>query len=444
MSGNNRVVWSEGMFLRPQHFQQQARYIENFIEQRCAGLRSYPWGFTDLQLDHQLLGLGKIVITRAQGVFPDGTPFHVPVNDDAPMALQVPEGIHNREIFLCLPLRRPSAMEVEYEMEPDSLSRYQVAEYKVRDNTTMGGGEAEIEIGKLRLRLLLADEQRDEFTCLGVARIVEARVDKSIVLDEGYLPPALDCQALPGLRGFIAELHGMLNHRAESLAGRIGASGRGSVADISDFLLLQIINRYQPLLSHLATLPGYHPEELFRLLLAMAGELATFTGEKKRASEFPPYRHDDLQSSFVPLFTVLRQSLSMVLEQTATAIPLQQRRYGIRVAAISDRTLLSRAAFILAVAADLPGEELRKRLPLQIKIGPVEQIRQLVNMQLPGISVQPLPVAPRQIPYHAGFVYFELDRSGDLWKKLGKSGGIAFHLAGEYPGIQMELWAIKG
>ena len=28
MAGNNRVAWREGMFLRPQHFQAQDRYID--------------------------------------------------------------------------------------------------------------------------------------------------------------------------------------------------------------------------------------------------------------------------------------------------------------------------------------------------------------------------------------------------------------------------------
>ena len=73
-----------------------------------------------------------------------------------------------------------------------------------------------------------------------------------------------------------------------------------------------------------------------------------------------------------------------------------------------------------------------------------EDYRDLVNLQLPGVPVNPVPVAPRQIPYHAGFVYFELDQSHELWAQLASSGGIAMHLAGEFPGLTMECWAIRG
>ncbi len=444
MSRNNKVVWSEGMFLRPQHFQQHARYMENFIEERSSVLRSFPWGFRELQLDQQLLGLGKIAISRASGVFPDGTPFSIPDDDEPPLAMDVPENTREVQVYLGLPLRRPGTPEVDSSGDPESLARYQPVEYEIRDNSTIGGGEAGVQIGQLRSRLLLEGEHLDEYACLGVTRIVEMRVDKSVLVDEHMLPPALSCQASPALSGFLTELHGLLNHRSEALAARMAVSGRGGAADIADFLLLQAVNRYQPLIAHLSTLAGFHPESFYQLAVSMAGEMATFTSNEKRSPEFPPYKHDDLQATFAPVFDALRQSLSMVLEQNAISIPMQERKFGIRVATVTDHSLLDHASFILAVSADIPTEDIRKRFPTQIKIGPVEQIRQLVNVQLPGIRVRPMPVAPRQIPFHTGFVYFELDRSNELWAQLKTSGGFAFHLGGEFPGIQMEFWAIKG
>ena len=91
----------------------------------------------------------------------------------------------------------------------------------------------------------------------------------------------------------------------------------------------------------------------------------------------------------------------------------------------------------------MPAEELRRRFPSQLKIGPVEKIRDLVN-RAPGRAGHPMPVAPRQIPFHAGFVYFELDQSHELWTQLQASGGVAFHLPELFPGLALEFWAIRG
>jgi type VI secretion system protein ImpJ len=92
----------------------------------------------------------------------------------------------------------------------------------------------------------------------------------------------------------------------------------------------------------------------------------------------------------------------------------------------------------------MPAETLRRLFPTQVKIGAVENIRELVNVALPGIAVRPLPVAPRQLPFYAGATYFELDRGSQHWAQMQNSGGFAIHLAGEFPNIRLELWAIRG
>ncbi|MGO4842190.1 type VI secretion system baseplate subunit TssK, partial [Rhizobiaceae sp. 2RAB30] len=107
--------------------------------------------------------------------------------------------------------------------------------------------------------------------------------------------------------------------------------------------------------------------------------------------------------------------MSAVLDRGAIPIPLTEHRYGIRVATLSDRSIVSKYTFILAAQSSMPADALLRRLVGQVKIGPVEQIRELVNAALPGIMPRALPVAPRQIPYHTGKAYFELDRTSAMW-----------------------------
>src|SRR6202012_1815054 len=60
-----------------------------------------------------------------------------------------------------------------------------------------------------------------------------------------------------------------------------------------------------------------------------------------------------------------------------------------------------------------------------------------------AIAVEPLPMAPPRMPYYAGDTYFQLDRSGDLWKQLNVTKAIALHIAGDFPGLQLKPWALK-
>ncbi len=444
MTWRNRVIWSEGMFLRPHHFQQHDRYLENLLESRCAPMKAYSWGVTDFKIDNDLLSQGKIALSVCQGIMPDGTPFDIPHEDAPPKILTIPDNTREETVYLALPAKRRGQTEADTRESPDILARYLPYEKEIEDSNATADTKADIQTGRLHLQLMLDSDDRSQFITTPIARITELRSDKNILLDDSFIPPCVHCNAVSGLQGFLEELQGLLHHRGEALAGRITESGRGGAAEIADFMMLQAVNRWEPLFTHLSDVQGLHPEEFYRAGVQMAGELTTFTAKNKRPDELPAYQHDDLKTTFTGVMTSLRQSLSMVLEQNAIPIPLQERKYGIRVAPLADHKLFDSANFVLAVSAQLPADTLRTRFPTQVKIGPVEQIRQLVNSQLPGIGIRPLPVAPRQIPYHAGFNYFDLDRNSELWKQLKSSGGFAFHIGGEFPGIELEFWAIKG
>lgn len=444
MTHEDKVVWYEGMFLRSQHFQQQDRYVERLVRERMAGLVPYGWGLREFKLDRASLENGKFALTEASGVFPDSTPFSMPQLDMLPPALELPEGASGKRVFLAIPERRSTASEFGGGDEAEAVARYDMSETEVFDAIEGSSQAAPVTVGRLRMSYLLEGGSTTGYTLLGAARVQEVRSDRKAVLDESYIPPLLNAAAAPPLAAVMTELVGLLRHRGEAIAGRIGGGGARGVSDVADFMMLQAINRYEPMLMHLSRISTVHPERLFCLLAGMAGELASFTARGRRTPEFPEYRHDDLQASFRPVIAAIRQSLSAVLETPAVQIPLQDRGHGVRVGVIPDKSLLTNAGFVLAVRADMPQEEIRTSFPKLVKIGPVEQIRELVNVALPGIRIRPLPVAPRQIPFHSTAVYFELERGTQIWKQLASSGGIAIHVAGDFRDLSVELWAIRG
>ena len=444
MSWDSKVVWSEGMFLQPQHFQQHDRYLERLIEARTAPMAPYRWGHAQMRVDEASLKLGKIALASGRGILPDGTPYDFPASDSSPLPLDIAADAKDEMVFLAAPLRRFGSDEADLAgSDSVGLTRYRVSEFDVPDNNTDAERAALVQIGHLRLRLMLKRDLTDAYACLGVVRVVERRPDNQVLLDTSYIAPTLSVRDSATLAGYVREIQGLLHQRGEALAARLSQPGRGGVAEIADFLLLQTVNRFEPVFAHLGEVSVLHPERLYAACLMLAGDLCTFSRDNRRPPTYPDYNHDDPATCFTPVINDLRRSLSMVLEQSAIPIELQDRKYGVRVAIIPDAELLKSAAFVLAVNAQMPTEALRVRFPTQVKMGPVERIRDLVNLQLPGIGLHNLPVAPRQIPYHAGFNYFELERGGDLWKQLERSGGLAMHIAGDFPGLEMEFWAIR-
>ncbi|HJZ70209.1 MAG TPA: type VI secretion system baseplate subunit TssK [Vicinamibacterales bacterium] len=443
MSSHSRVIWSQGLFLQPQHFQQQERYVERFVETRCRPLVPHAWGFTEIEFERDLLAIGKVALRRVAGVFPDGTPFQLPDDDPLPAPIDIGTDVRGQILYLAVPLRRPGESEAVRDGSVDDLARHDIRQVPASDSSATASDPAMLEVGSLRTRLLLAEEVTGAYTCVPLAHVIECRADRQVVLDDQFIPTVLHVRAARPLAAFTSELLGLLHQRGEALAGRVSATGRGGAAEFADFLMLQAINRYEPLVAHHADAGDLHPESLFRVCVSAAGEFATFTTPRKRPPKATAYRHDRLRESFDPVILSLRESLSKVIVPVAIAIPIEPRRFGISVAIVTDRSLYGSAVFVLAARADSPMEDLRRRFPAQLRIGPVEKIADLVRLQLPGVPVIPLPVAPPQIPFHAGSAYFELDQTDHLWEQLKTAGGVALHVTGEFPGLAMELWAIR-
>ncbi len=444
MSWYSKVTWSQGMFVQPQHFQQNTRYLENFVLNRCAGLVPYDWGIRHLKLDIELLAQGKIALEQCSGRFDDGTPFEFSQAIDTPSILDVPE-LQNTLVYLVLPLRRTGMAEIDTEGNSEGLSRFRAKECDVQDNIESNTHSTKIQVASLNLRLALETDNLGDYSKIAVCKIIERQPDGKIVLDETFVPPCLSCKSVARINGYAAELQKLLQHRAEFLAGQIsdGARGASNSSEISDFLLLQTINRYEPLLMHLSTAKDIHPETLYQFFLQIAGELTTFTKQNRRPSIYPAYQHDKLHETFTPILQELRLSLGVVMQKSSQQLEVQKKNFGIFVSPLSDSASINDSYFILAAKSTINDNELRQHLPQQAKVGPLEQIRELVNLQLPGIGIRALSTAPRQIPYRRGYTYFELDKKTDLWKHMDKSKGFAFHIGGEFPDLELEFWAVK-
>ena len=444
MTWTNKVIWTEGMFLQPQHLQQHDRFLAQQAQMRLAATSPYGWGHLSLSLDSAALNLGKVAITAAQGIMPDGLAFDVPGQDPAPAALDIPTDARDQLVVLAITLQRPGVAETDAESDTGSMPpRFRSAEVEVGDSNVSGQRMAPIQVGRMNLRIVLARDAGEGVATIGLCKVVERRADNKLVLDASYIPPTLHCGGNETLAGYLRDLHGLLHQRGEALAARLAQPGRAGVGEIADFLMLELVNRNEPVIAQFRQASVLHPREFFYFVASLLGDLSTFR-EGRRPGTLAPYAHDNPAICFKPLIDGMRQSLSMVMEQTAIPIELQDRKHGVRVAMIPDVELQRNAQFVLAVASQLPGDALRARFPTQVKIGTVERIRDLVNLQLPGVGMRPLPVAPRQIPFHAGFTYFELEtRGNEMWKQLESSGGMAMHVAGDFPGLEIEFWAVR-
>ncbi|GAB0114821.1 type VI secretion system baseplate subunit TssK [Acidisoma sp. C75] len=434
-----RPLWRQGMFMRPQHFQQLGRYVDSQIHARASVLQPAGWGLQTLTLDTSALALGKFVIQACRAIMPDGLVLTLPQGVAGANVLTVPNGTRDKLVLIGVPLSVGDGMEVA---AGDSRIRFTEVTLAARDVTQSNSERQDLTIAVPNAQLFLEGDQPANFVTMPIARIADCH--EGIRLDRDYIPPVLDMHASTALIGFLNELESLLKSKSRALSGESDPlRSQNYTAALIDFLMLQTCNRYLPLLDHYGRFPGTHPETFYRDLLQMAGDFSAFLAPARQPPDFAPYDHLGLMACLQPLLRMIRSALLSLETQGAIALPLQASKFGIWVSPITDRSLLDDARFILSVGADVHPEVLRSRAPSQFKVGPIEQIRELTQLQLPGIKLLPLPVVPRELPYRADAVYLQLEKSGQSWPQLRSSAAFALHVSGDYPGLRMEFWAIR-
>ncbi|AYV45126.1 type VI secretion system baseplate subunit TssK [Caulobacter flavus] len=440
MVSDGRVAWREGLFLRPQHFQQQDRHHDGLLHARTEALRPYPWGVTRLKIDRELASQGLFGLTSCAGVLEDGTPFAFDDGDTRPAAIVIPPDTRDRVIYLTLPRRSAGERLARADLAPND-ARYLVYDRQVSDTYASDPRAEDLELSRLNLCLGVSDEQLTGRTLLGVARVREV-LNGAIDFDDAYIPPCLDIQPTR-LAGYAEHLLARANQQIASLATMAVANIDAGRDALVDFLTLQALNRWGQVLTHLSATRSIHPERLYETFVAMLGDLSGLRENARRVeTPPPPYDHKHLAETFEPIHTRLDILISAISNPSVGELPLRLIEPSYYGAHVKDPTMLRNNAFYLAVTADHPLDEIRHHAPMELKIGAAAQIREMVHRSLHGIRLSPASPPPQIRPL-SGYAYFELDRTGAEWADLVKSPTFGLHVAGQWPGLKLQLWWVK-
>lgn len=437
-----RIVWREGLFIRPQHFQQNDRYYAYELMTRTTELGSNKWGFFELDIDKRLLGMGKVVINHASGILPDGTLFNIKAKDED-LALNISSDDFGKSIYIAVPILIHNSDDVRFEDQENILTRFMAETSLAMPNTNAGeSSTADVVLAKHDFRLLLEDDINDGYITIKVTDVVSVSAGGSVTIDDSYIPTFLHLNKSKDLMSRLNELMSMLTYRVERLSEKISHSVL-QASELGNYLMLQLLNKALSRFHFFLTQDKIHPQDVFLELTTLAGEFAVFMKKDKKLSENFTYKHEDIGGSYNKIIEELKDMLSMVLEQNSISLPIEERKYGIQVVKIKDKKMLKTSQFIFAVSADASTEKIKTILMTNLKMGSIETVRELVNYHLVGFKIKPLSSPPREIPYRVNHLYFQVELTNENRVELERSGGFAFHLSAGLPNVTYALWSIR-
>lgn len=451
MARNHKIVWSEGMFLSPQHFQQWDRYQDGNLNFRLGSTMPLYWGLTGLEVNQDGLENGAFGLLSCRGILPGGVSVDIPGMDDAPPSRAIEEhfvpSLQTLDVYLAIPTDRPGSANCVLEgSDTSGQTRYYREFVQVVDDNT-GDNEQEIPVAKKTLKILFADESLDAHDYIKIAEL-ERMPTGAVVLKDTYVPTCLSISVSPWLLMIVRRLIENLTAKSDELREQFRERGGGAyefgTADVSNLWVFQIINSFIPELNHFYSTQRGHPEDLFRLLARFAGALTVFS-VTIRPVNLPIYDHTDLSRCFGELDGVV-QELLQTLGPTTTRyalLPLREVRESIHEAAIVDYLLSPSYKFYAAFKGGADYGDLITEIPRRVKIASGKDIDFLIGKALRGISVSYSPTPPTAIPKKTGYFYFHLEPQSDFWDDVRQSKTLAIYTPDSFKGIEIELMAVE-
>ncbi len=448
MLENSKVIWKEGLFLQPQHFQQLERTLLNTMHMRFASCFPYDFGLTDLAINAEAVANGLLTISRAAGVMPDGAVFDTRMNAAPPTRPFGDFFSHDQQslnVYIGIPLTiegRPSV--VTAESPHGAQSRYIGKPVQVADEVT-GQQRKEIELGEPNFQVLFEGESLDNFSSMQIARLVR-KADGSINVDPSYLPPMLHASVSRALYEQLRSLLEVLLAKNAALSqGRkqhAGGLAEFKASEETPFRLLQTINMFAPLISHFHASQAVHPYQLYLTLTQFAGALCALSTEVN-IRQLPRYDHYRLEDTFAALIRVIRTVLNADIQAGCVTLPIEQTGPATYVCAVSDQKLFDTGKFFLGVSAAVPEKELVVGTLQRIKMCSRDRLELLIPSAMPGLTLMHAARPPEGLSTKPGFVYFTIDQRGEFWEGIRTAGNIAFYFPNNYPRLSMEMLALK-
>ena len=449
MSKRKRVVWKEGMFLQPQHFQQADRFLQQILTTQWMYINPYFYGISDISFDNTALGNGAVALTSCNGILPDGTLFSLPIEDDPPPSRSFADHFtHDQQacdIYLALPLSAEGRSSVAAGSEgAATLCRYRSQNVTFIDEVT-GAQKKQIEVGVYNFSLLFGDEDLGNHTALRIGRL-RRNPNGQVELDEEYIPPLSQISGSRRLLGQLRSLLELLLAKSTALSqGRKeDATGKAvfRAAEEMAFRLLEAVNTYTPLINHYHFEPRIHPFALFTLLTQFAGALTAFSAEVS-LKDMARYDHDNLSGTFGTLIRLIRTVLEADIDAGCVTVPVEQVNPATYVCKLPNEKLLSSARFYLGVSAKVSEKELIVGVAQRIKMSSRDRLDLLISSAMPGLTLIHAAHPPEGLSTKPGFVYFALDQQSQFWRGMQSAGSIAFYFPNNYPDLKLEMLALR-
>jgi type VI secretion system protein ImpJ len=461
METSKPLFWHQGLFLQPQHFQQQDLAWNSQLAPFREWMTPHFWGIQDLEIKKAALGIRSFGLVKGKFLFPDGTHIEFPGNaviEDRSFEEAWMEGGKPFPVYVGVRKWNADGENVTVVKKGDSLAdittRF-IAPADPEETMELHAGGPAGHVKKLTYLLkIFWESEKDhlgDYTLIPLAQI--ERQGAAIVLATHFIPPCLSIGSSEPLARLIKEIEDQLASRGRQLEEHKSQKGIHTAEfgsrDMVYLLALRSLNRSLPWLRHYVEAPQIHPWHLYGLLRQIIGDLSCFseninvTGEDRAEDlgRLPAYDPLNLWDCFSAAQRVIVRLLDEITAGPDHIVTLQPAD-GIHSAELKAAIFDDKNRFYLALTTEDDPKKIPRAMDSLAKLSSANHLSVLISHALPGIPLDYLGTPPQELPRRGNVLYFAIDAHHEQWANVKKERSLAFSWDGAPDSLKVELMAV--
>ena len=428
------VFWYQGLFLQPHHFQHADLFTQSQLWPLKQYLQPYFWGVCRLKVNETALREGIFELANGEFIFQDGTWVSLPGNGRVkPRSVKDAASEDDRlKVYLGLHKwrdDRPNVASLTGLDLPSDIDRRFVSGPETFESSDLyqQGPTAQLKLLDYGLRLFWEAEAAEatEFHLLPIARLkLDTRLPE---LCTDFIPPLVTTGASDAALDVIRSIQGLLlarSHLLDTYKRREGLVGPMSGFNLFSFLALRSLNRYIPLLSHMAEATDLHPWHIYGTLRQLVGELSSFSEQRDAlgrledgSGRMAPYDHENLGHCLQTAALLIEEMLDALTGGAETSIPLQREGDYFRGKIPAD-FFGAQYGYYFQIRS---GENRQKLVDMAghvVKLGADEEMEALMSRALPGVRIEPVKGPLPGLAEMPDMINMKADTSGRSWDEV--------------------------
>lgn len=452
MDSLQHIHWKQGLFLKPQHFQQLSHTTSDLSFAYAQAQSGQGEGIYQLEFDESALSTGVLSFTRLLLVLTDGTLLQYPGNCDIkPVALNQLEADSNGIFEVTIGVARLSRERSNLATSDLDPKRYIEAE--PIDTADIFDPEDVVSLQRLNYNVHMSVNDTDidaELMNLTLCRI--QLLGGQYEMDTRFIPYVVYVAGSCVLQKQIKSMKQSLLARYEQLESFNGLySSDGGGAATRTLMALQVITESIPVFCHFDEISNTPVEQVYLACRTLVAKLSNFskvcsvTGESSTPSmALVPFQMHNLSDCFGRAFALCHSLLNQLTVSPELLVELQLQENQCFVTGISQDMLTVGNTLYLRLRSEHNLEDHISSIQDYAKLGADSQVAIYLKRALPGVKLRYLHRKPMGVANKPNSYYFSIDVDSFEWNQVLEHQRIGFIWSEQPSDLSVEMIAVRG